>query len=951
MMLTGSKLKEIQVTLLLSSRAEMQKVIELARQTTVSFIQLSAPSIQPQPPIIPASLSGFLAQQMVQQNQHSPVMQPNIIPEVPIIINDTKKVDVKKSRKSDRDRRSRSKSRDRRRRSRSRDRNFRRRDRSKSKDRRRSRRSKSRERNRSKERSKQRDNSWEKERSKPQVPIVKPLNVPPPILPQNFQQIPLNTPSEYIWDVSTTNNFQGNLPFLNNIPMNMAIMSQMPPTVYKPELNLAPPIFTSNTTFNKYDLPPQIPAIKTNGKAIKISNLEFSTSYSEIRRFFGSLIAQDGIKMINDRNGRRTGCAVILFQQLNAKLFALQKTGQILKNSVILVEDLDENEYFNSVDNFKPSRINYSNNLNNHQSNDDVCIINEDIYENNIFTTLVIEDIPNFTKEQDIIKMFSEITLKDVIIGKKFNELQAYAKFYKTEDAKLALNSKPRHFVGYKKVTVSICSDLAFENAKREFEQIILEQNVEQKYPTDPRQKNRFTPNLRQEENNWNENNETDRNIPDIRSLHFNNFDNENSNFNNQNNNFNNHRNNFNNRNRFNDNNHQNNRRNDNYDNSDDRQFNRSGNFHQRSFNNNFNENRQEFNQRFNDNQSYDNQNDDHQRNFNNDDENKINDHDENSNENSVIVIHDDPTDDDNSPAASVDKHEKIDEQLIIDENIENSMEEIHTEEPLQDLTDVNPNISECIILQNLDSNTIERDVIDFFSDLEIIPVNIHMLLDTENQPSGDCFCEFNNVNDAERALTKNNKNLGPNSIKIEFISRFKVDEIISSFNKTDENVRQSNNQNFDDNHQYQNDFPNFRQNEQNNYNNGNNNYNNGPNNYNNNYRGRGVGGERGGGGGRFNNNNSRNNNNNNNRYNSVPNTMNILNLTNIPYRAEALDILDFFNGFDLSEVDVVRRFNQYGKPSSDAKVIFVSVDEAREAFETCNGKKIGNREIFLKHN
>lgn len=978
MMLTGSKLKEIQVTLLLSSRAEMQKVIELARQTTVSFLQLSAPAIQPQPPIIPASLSGFLAQQMVQQNQHSPVMQPNIIPEVPAIINDTKKVDVKKSsRRSDRDRRSRSKSRDRRRRSRSRDRNSRRRDRSKSKDRRRSRRSKSRDRNRSRDRS-HREISRENDR-KTVVPIVNPLTVPPPIIPvQNYPQIPINNP-DYIWDVPP-NNFQGNLPFINNIPMNMPIITQMPP-IFKPtEMNMVQPLFTSNTaTFNKYDLPPQIPNVKTGGKSIKISNLDFSTSYSEIRRFFGSLIGPDCIKMINDRNGRRTGTAVILFQQVNAKVFAMQKNGQILKNSVIHVEDIDDNEYFNAVDNFKPSKMNYSNNSMNHQSNDDVVIINDDIYENNIFTTLIIEDIPSFTKEQDIMKMFSDITLKDVIIGKKFNELQAYAKFYRTEDAKLALNSKSTHFVGYKNVSVSICSDLAFDNAKHDFEQIVVEKIVEQKYPTDPRQKNRFTANLRNDENNWNENNETDRNIPDIRNLNFNNFNNfdnqnrfnnQNQNFNNQsqNNNFNNNRMNnrphFNNRNRFNDNNQYNNRRNDSYDNSDDRQFNQSGNFHQRSYNNNFNGgNQQEFNQRFqnNDNQSFDdnydeNQNDnddrlnDQQNNFNNEDENKIVDHDENSDENngSIIVIPDDPTDDDSSPITHENK-ETIDEKSIIDENIETSMEEIHTEQqPIQETTEEIPNISDCIILQNLHSNTTEKDVIDFFSDIEIVPVNVHMLLDTDNQPSGDCFCEFNNVNDAERSLTKNNKNIGPNSIKIEFISRFKVEEIISSFNKNDETPRPTNNQNFDNHHQYRNDFPNFRRGGggQNNYNNGHNNYNNEQNNFNNNYRGRGGGG--GPRGGRFNNNNSRDRNN---RYNSVGSDVNVLSLSNIPYRADTTDILDFFRGFDLTEDDVIRRFNHFGKPSDNARVIFLSTDEAREAFETCNGKKIGDREISIGHN
>lgn len=57
MRLDGGRLKEIQVRLFLSSRAEMQEVIETARQTTISLMQMQraptivAPTIPP--PTIP----------------------------------------------------------------------------------------------------------------------------------------------------------------------------------------------------------------------------------------------------------------------------------------------------------------------------------------------------------------------------------------------------------------------------------------------------------------------------------------------------------------------------------------------------------------------------------------------------------------------------------------------------------------------------------------------------------------------------------------------------------------------------------------------------------------------------------------------------------------------------------------------------------------------------------
>lgn len=94
MRLDGGKLKEIQVRLFLSSRAEMQEVIETARQTTISMMQMQRPPtiaaptipvpaiLTPQsppqtklataiqqkiPPILPTQLPGLITQQMYQQ--------------------------------------------------------------------------------------------------------------------------------------------------------------------------------------------------------------------------------------------------------------------------------------------------------------------------------------------------------------------------------------------------------------------------------------------------------------------------------------------------------------------------------------------------------------------------------------------------------------------------------------------------------------------------------------------------------------------------------------------------------------------------------------------------------------------------------------------------------------------------------------------------------------------
>lgn len=94
MRLDGGKLKEIQVRLFLSSRAEMQEVIEKARQTTMSLMQMqmNAPpqsaavltpqsppqvnhigsSVIPAIPPVPIQIPGLLTHQMYQQ------LNPNV---------------------------------------------------------------------------------------------------------------------------------------------------------------------------------------------------------------------------------------------------------------------------------------------------------------------------------------------------------------------------------------------------------------------------------------------------------------------------------------------------------------------------------------------------------------------------------------------------------------------------------------------------------------------------------------------------------------------------------------------------------------------------------------------------------------------------------------------------------------------------------------------------------
>ncbi|XP_016972674.1 mastermind-like protein 2 [Drosophila rhopaloa] len=70
--------------------------------------------------------------------------------------------------------------------------------------------------------------------------------------------------------------------------------------------------------------------------------------------------------------------------------------------------------------------------------------------------------------------------------------------------------------------------------------------------------------------------------------------------------------------------------------------------------------------------------------------------------------------------------------------------------------------------------------------------------------------------------------------------------------------------------------------------------------------------------------------------------------MRNVPYKAELKDILRFFSDYKLSPDDVIRRFNDEGQPTGDTRVAFESPAEALSAFESCRRKQIFNRTVFL---
>ncbi|EAA04285.4 AGAP007221-PB [Anopheles gambiae str. PEST] len=216
----------------------------------------------------------------------------------------------------------------------------------------------------------------------------------------------------------------------------------------------------------------------TSDYAVKISNLESVTGYGEIRRFFKShLITTQGIKMINDQNGRRTGTAYIQFLRKEGKKFALSRDGSAVRRMRVRIESITDQEFDSAVDSYRPGMSHNGKAWDDQNPPDDRDEPRHDSGRRPppvaASSALVVWNLPTFTTEQDIMKMFSDFTVVEVLIVKNHHapkQLDGYVKFHRQEDAQEAWKQVHRHFIGNKKVTVLVCQEIDYEVAKNEHE-------------------------------------------------------------------------------------------------------------------------------------------------------------------------------------------------------------------------------------------------------------------------------------------------------------------------------------------------------------------------------------------------------------------------------------------------------------------------------------------------
>lgn len=985
MRLDGGKLKEIQVRLFLSSRAEMQEVIESARKSTMSLMQMQQPKLVP--PTLPVAsltpqsppqqtqalpmqtklpqinpLTGLMSHDIYQKSQQ-PQIQTQINQKLPYIkANDGLDLVSSRRRRSRSYSRSYSRSKSRSR-SRSRERSDRHRRRSRSPrssrrgDKNRSHRDRSDSRERDRRRNRNNGSRNDKDsisnrgnndkRSSSDIELNNkqhhlqqqqpPLHQQPPMVPNN----PLNSlnPQLYQQNPAFTSNmaqFMMNKPqmmpmantidpnILNNLnqneqmsafstndvrTMNMNMTLQNNPLAFQQQLynqqNVGMPAFNTFTQATnvlqnaqkqqQQQMPStmvgQMNPFGTNNMnsnqssqnsihCVRVRNLCNLTNYSALRKFFsGLLIPNDGIKMINDADGNRTGQAYVRFVRPTSVQLAIGRgNNQKLGRNIIQVQELDEKVYEEAVDSYRPPRRNnyrsddrdndrerdrdrdrdrdnrrnnryrrnsrdYSDsndddddrnsskgNSDNDRDNDVMCISDSnDSKEMAPFTTVLIEDLPPFTKEQDIMKLFSSYPLVHIVMAKRPKMFSSYVKFHSADDAKAAVKNTACHKISFKTVYISACSEDEFETARKEFSgELDLDIGGSKTNDKSPTQ----------------------------------------------------------------------------FENVDESNDIKSPNDHIPNIND-----------------------------ASNDDSNNMNDIPKISLESIPGVNLADPrinpakfpfaVGNFSADANNVAVAERIDPRTKIAMQALNP-KPFETIDVSQDMMDVN-NMLEvcCILVENMEYRTTEAEVIEWILEkTQLVAMRIQLLVNNRNQTNGNGFVQFANTEQAAKAVEiLNNMQFKTRVVHVSLASWHQIQETITGITET---LRENGFDGIDTSGNQQ--RPRFN-------NNGNNKHHN--NARFNNGSGSSVSGSRI--------QNNRQNHRNNNNVGGC-----VVAMSNVPYKANLEDILDFFTDFDLRPDDVIRRYNDEGKPTGDARVRFENTGEARRAVDLRDRCRILNRPVYL---
>lgn len=302
-----------------------------------------------------------------------------------------------------------------------------------------------------------------------------------------------------------------------------------------------------------------------------------------------------------------------------------------------------------------------------------------------------------------------------------------------------------------------------------------------------------------------------------------------------------------------------------------------------------------------------------------------------------------------------------------------NQMNPIQNQQGASDMED---EPLDCVLMKGLPRDATDRTIVTFLTDTGAVPARIHLMLDTNGAPSGDCFCEFRTTQEARMAATKHGHHLEGCRVTIDLVSRGVVKEALEGpkmHNEISEGLLghappvipqffeaprgsfaprgsyrgrgnfDSNRGNFERGGFNRGGFDQGRggYRGRGGFDRGGRGFDRG--------RGRGFGGSLGRGGGPFENGRDQM------RHDEEDPALEdfgapgcVVSMENVPFRASIEEIMTFFSEFELTQDDVIRRYNERGQPTGDARVAFRTPFDAQRAVKTRHMDTIHDRRISL---
>ncbi|GBP45832.1 hypothetical protein EVAR_27540_1 [Eumeta japonica] len=96
----------------------------------------------------------------------------------------------------------------------------------------------------------------------------------------------------------------------------------------------------------------------------------------------------------------------------------------------------------------------------------------------------------------------------------------------------------------------------------------------------------------------------------------------------------------------------------------------------------------------------------------------------------------------------------------------------------------------DCALMKGLPPDATDRTIVDFFSGTGAVPARIHLMLDAQGEPSGDCFCEFRSAQEAQRAIVKHGHELDGCRITVDLVARSVVEDALEGPKHAETDVR-----------------------------------------------------------------------------------------------------------------------------------------------------------------